>query len=122
MVKRDGSLNHCPERGSQVRILFPPLNMKNWQKKELKDSKVFNSKRTPRSGGLWFAKGDSKSDEYLIENKQTEKESFSVSVKLWEKINREALLSRRIPLLSIEMGDGKLELVVLSMEDFCSLK
>jgi len=45
-----------------------------------------------------------------------------VSVKLWEKIEREALLSRRIPLLSIELGDGKRELIVMSMEDFCSLK
>ena len=95
---------------------------KNWQKKEIKDAKLFGGRRTPRSGGLWFAKGDSKSDNYLIENKTTDKESFSVSVKLWEKINREALLSKRIPMISIEMGKGKLELIVLSMEDFCSIR
>jgi hypothetical protein len=94
----------------------------NWRIKEIKDAKLFGGKRTPRSGGLWFAKGDSKSDKFLIENKTTDKESFSVSVKLWEKINREALLSRRIPMISMEMGKGKLELVVLSMEDFCSIK
>ena len=94
----------------------------NWQKKEDRDSKVFGSKKTPRSGGMWFAKGDSKSDKYLIENKTTTHESFAISIKLWEKIEREALLSRRIPLLSIELGDGKQELIVMSMEDFCGLK
>lgn len=96
--------------------------MKKWQKKETKDAKLFGGRRTPRSGGLWYSKGDSRCEKYLIENKQTEKESFSVSVKLWKKIEREALLSSKLPILSIEMGKGSLELVVLSMEDFCIIK
>ena len=95
--------------------------MKQWQKKEKKDAKLFDGKRTPRSGGLWFAKGDVRTDKYLIENKATAKESFSVSVPLWEKIEKEALLSHRLPLLSLEMGDDKLELIVLSKDDFLAL-
>ena len=95
--------------------------MKQWQKKEKKDAKLFDGKRTPRSGGLWFAKGDVRTDKYLIENKATAKESFSVSVPLWEKIEKEALLSHRLPLLSLEMGSDKLELIVLSKDDFCAL-
>ena len=93
----------------------------NWVKKEKKDAESFGGKRTPRSGGLWFAKGDVRSNEYLIENKTTAKESFSVSVPLWEKIEKEALLSHRLPLLSLEMGNDKLELIILSKDDFCAL-
>jgi len=94
---------------------------KQWQNKEKRDTVTFGSRRTPRSGGLWFAKGDSKSEEYLIENKTTQHESFAISVKLWEKIENEALLSHRIPLISMEMGKKGLELVVISIEDFSCL-
>ena len=94
---------------------------KAWETKEKKDAKVFNGKRMPRSGGFWSAKGDIKSEKYLIESKQTTKRSFSVSIDLWKKIEREALLSNRIPLLSIEMGKEKQELIVLSCDDFLTL-
>ena len=90
----------------------------NWQKKERRDTKLFSAKNMPRSGGFWNMKGDSKSDKYLIENKTTDKESFIISTKIWNKINREALLSQRIPIISLEMGKDKLELVVLDKEDF----
>ena len=95
--------------------------MKQWQKQEKKDAKLFGGRRTLRSGGLWFDKGDVKSETYLIENKATAKESFSVSVPLWTKIEKEALLSHRVPILSLEMGKEQLELVVLSKDDFCDL-
>lgn len=92
--------------------------MKNWRKKEVSDSKVFGSKLTPRSGGFWFAKGDSRNETYLIEDKTSEHERFSVTTKLWEKINREALLSQRVPVMSLSFGEKKLELVVMSKDDF----
>ena len=92
--------------------------MKQWQKKEAKDATLFGGRRTPRSGGLWFAKGDVKSDTYLIENKTSTKERFSITAKLWEKINNEALMTKRIPVMSLEFGEKKLELVVLDKNDF----
>ena len=95
--------------------------MKKWQSKEKRDAETFGNKRTPRSGGLWFAKGDSKGEVYLIENKTTAKESFAISTHLWEKIEREALLSHRTPMISMEIGKRCLELVVLSIEDFSCL-
>ena len=94
---------------------------KAWESKEKKDAKAFNGKRMPRSGGFWSAKGDIKSGKYLIESKQTMKRSFSVSVDLWKKIEREALLSNRIPLLSLEIGKEKQELIVISRDDFLTL-
>lgn len=95
--------------------------MKQWQAKEKKDSKLFGGTRTPRSGGLWFAKGDVKSDVYLIENKTSTKERFSITAKLWEKINNEALITKRIPIMSLEFGKEKVELVVLDKNDFIIL-
>lgn len=95
--------------------------MKNWQKKEKSDAKLFEGRRMPRSGGLWFCKGDSKSKKFLIEDKTSQHEGFTVTTKLWEKISREALLSQRIPIVSAEFGDKKLELVVLDKNDFVSL-
>ena len=91
---------------------------RQWSEKEKKDAKEFGSRRTPRSGGLWFWKGDVSNDVYLIEDKTSGKNSFSITARVWKKIEREALLSHRIPLMSLEFGDDKIELVVISKDDF----
>jgi len=93
---------------------------KNWQKKEKRDSADFEARQMPRSGGLWFAKGDSRNKRFLIETKTTIHKGFTVTGKLWRKLEREGLLSRRIPVLSVELGNGS-ELVVLDKNDFISL-
>ena len=80
---------------------------KKWHKKERRDRDSFGGRRTPRSGGLWGFKGDIKSDKFLIESKQTEKKSYSVTQKLLQKLWNEAILEQRIPILSVELGDGK---------------
>jgi len=94
---------------------------KAWKKAEEKDAKTFNASLTPRSGGLWFAKGDSKSDKFLIENKTTEKKSFSISNLLWKKVEKEGLLNQRIPLISLEFLGKSVELIILDKNDFISL-
>lgn len=93
---------------------------KNWQKKERRDSVDFGARQMPRSGGLWFAKSDSRNDKFLIESKSTIHKGFTVTGKLWKKLEREGLLSSRIPVLSVELGNGS-ELVVLDKNDFISL-
>ena len=95
---------------------------KQWQTKEKKDALKFGNTRTPRSGGLWFAKGDSKGKKFLIENKTTAKENFTIQGKVWEKIENEALMERLIPLLSIEFGKKKVELIVIGKNDFLELE
>lgn len=94
---------------------------KRWEDKEKSDAKALNAKRTPRSGGLWFAKGDSKSERFLIENKTTAKENFTIQGKVWEKIAREAIMEGRVPLLSVEFGDKKIELVIIEKNDFIEM-
>jgi hypothetical protein len=97
------------------------MSKKQWQEKEKEDQKTFGAKGTPRSGGLWFAKGDSKSDIFLIENKTSAKISFSIKEKTWEKIANEAIVNSRIPMMSLEFGKKKLELIVLDKNDFIEL-
>ena len=96
------------------------MNMlnKKWQNKEKSDAKLFGGRRQKRSGGLWFQPGDVKLKEFLIDDKQTDKESFSVTKKIWQKIYHEALMNQRKPCLSLQIQD--LEVVVLDKNDFLS--
>lgn len=94
---------------------------KNWQNKEHKDAESFNARRTPRSGGLWFSKGDSKSDIFLIETKTTIHEGYTITSRIWEKIYREALLESKIATLSVEFGKKQHEVVILSKSDFIEI-
>ncbi len=91
--------------------------MKPWLKKQKRDAKDFGAKETPRSGGFWGFKGDSVTDYLLIESKKTSKKSFSISETLWQKTYDQALKSGKIPVLSVELGNGT-ELVIISKEDF----
>jgi len=93
--------------------------MKRWQKKENKDKTLFRGKLRPRSGGFWFMPGDVTTEEFLIDCKSTEKKSFSITEQIWEKIYTEALKCRKLPCLSIQLGNGT-ELVVLDKNDFLS--
>lgn len=90
--------------------------MKKWEKKEKKDSKDFGGERQKGSGNYWAKPGDVKTSDLLIDSKQTDKASYSITKKTWDKLYEEALFSFRIPVLSLIIQD--LELVVLSKEDF----
>ncbi len=94
------------------------MTKKRWQKKEQDDAKEFGGRVTPRSGGFFSFPGDVKTDDFLIDSKTTEKNRFSVTKRMWEKIDIEALKSRRMPLLSVKFGDSNIEIVILSKGDF----
>lgn len=95
---------------------------KVWQKKEMKDAKDMGGKVTPRSGGFWSNPGDVKTDEFLIDSKTSIHDRFSIPVKMWKKVRKEALTSQRMPLLSLEYGKTeRVEVVVLDRNDFITL-
>lgn len=76
------------------------------QKQEKSVAKDFNAKTVVASGALWGAKGDVRNDKFLIECKTTEKDYYSITTKVWEKIEEEALKDRmRTPLLIIDLQD-----------------
>ena len=59
------------------------------QKQEKSVAKDFNARMTVASGALWGMKGDVRNDKFLIECKTTEKGYYSVTNKVWEKIEDE---------------------------------
>lgn len=76
------------------------------QKQEKSVAKSFNARPTVASGALWGMKGDVRNDKFLIECKTTEKDYYSITTKVWEKIEEEALKDRmRTPLLIIDLQD-----------------
>ena len=91
---------------------------KRSQKQEKSVAKDFNAKVTVASGALWGMKADVRNDKFLIECKTTEKDYYSLTAKVWEKIEREAIKDRgRIPLMIIDIED-KDRLVVFKPKDF----
>lgn len=76
----------------------------NLQEKSV--AKQFGGKQVIASGALWFAHSDVRNDKFLIECKTTEKDYYSITTKVWEKIEDEALKDRmRTPLLIIDLQD-----------------
>jgi hypothetical protein len=76
------------------------------------------------SGRFWFAKGDIKFEidgiKYLVDLKQSKKGVF-VDLKMWDKIEEEAIGERRIPSLLLYLGmkpngEPKRRLLVTELE------
>jgi hypothetical protein len=99
------------------------------KKQEEATAKQFGGKVQPASGAMYFAKADVRTGEtgvgfndsdFLIENKYTDKASYSLKKQIWEKIEKEALKDNmRTPLMQIDIQDK--QLVVLNKSDFLSL-
>ena len=88
------------------------------QKQEKSVAKKFNARLTAASGALWGMKGDVRSDKYLIECKTTEKDYYTLTAKVWEKIQEEAIQDHmRTPLMVIDLKDTD-RYVVFRPKDF----
>lgn len=88
------------------------------QKQEKSVAKDMGAKVVVASGALWSAKGDVRSDKFLIECKTTEKDYYPITTKVWEKISLEADKDGvRIPLLFVDLRD-KDRYVVFNPNDF----
>lgn len=74
-----------------------------------------DAKRVKGSGRMWNAKGDVSTKQFLIEAKTKAKPSKTITVKReWlDKIDREAFVDGKTPVLAISFGDS---------EDFFVLK
>ena len=88
------------------------------QKQEKSVAKKFNARLTAASGALWGMKGDVRSDKCLIECKTTEKDYYTLTAKVWEKIQEEAIQDHmRTPLMVIDLKDTD-RYVVFRPKDF----
>lgn len=93
--------------------------MKKWQAKEKKDAKDFDGRVHKGSGNQWYQPGDVSTERFIIDSKQTDKKSYSVSLKTWDKLYEEALFLKKLPILSLQIQD--VEVVVLDKEDFLKI-
>lgn len=90
--------------------------MKKWQKHERTTAKSFNSKVNKGSGNQWYNPSDIRTEEYLLEAKQTDKKSYSISLNTWNKLADEAGLVKKIPALVLRLQET--DLIIISKDDF----
>ena len=93
--------------------------MKGWQNKEKSDAELIGGRRVRGSGNKWYAPGDSRSNDYLVESKFTEGKSYSLNYNKLQKIYNEALLTYKIPLFMVKIKD--IEVVAMFKEDWTKL-
>lgn len=89
------------------------------QAHEKRLEKVIGGSRIAASGAFWSRKGDVRSERFLVEHKFTEKKSFSLKQETLKKIEREAVMVGRIPLLGVSLGGT--DYVVMLEQDFVDL-
>lgn len=92
---------------------------KKSQKQEKQVAKEIKGKTTIASGALYFQKADVRNDEFLVECKTTAKFYYSLKIDTWERINKQAIKDgMRIPVMCIDLEDGKNRMAVFSEPDF----
>lgn len=79
---------------------------KKSQKQEKNLAKLLGGKTRPGSGSKWAAKGDVRTEKFLVEAKRTDADSIRVSAKVWNKIRKEAIREGlREPMYAIQIQD-----------------
>lgn len=87
---------------------------KNWEKCEANLAKILKGKRVAGSGN-GYTPGDILNSKYIIEVKETSKESLTFNLswvdKLWEE-SKKCIIKSKIPIFIIELGNGYRGVVV----------
>ena len=92
---------------------------KKSQKQEKSVAKDLNARTVVASGALWGSKGDVRHDNLLVECKTTDKSFYSLTMQVWEKIEKEAIRDGlRIPVMCIDLNGGKDRYAVFRDKDF----
>ena len=92
---------------------------KQSRKHEDRLAKVLGGSRTAASGAFWSRKGDVRTPDLLVEHKWTGKQSFTVKAAVLKKIQTEAILEHRTPVLGFHL-DG-INGVILFEDDWLEL-
>jgi hypothetical protein len=71
------------------------------------------------SGAGWVRKNDVRTSDLPVENKFTDKKSYSIVSQEMVKLSRTAILEDRIPVLQVDLGGRSY--VVLSENDFLEM-
>lgn len=100
--------------------VFTIRKIRSSVRQEKRIAKDVGGRRTAASGALPGLKGDVKADDWLIEAKQTQSVRYSLTLAVWRKIEREAILSGRKPALVIEMA-GR-QVVCVDYNDWLAMR
>jgi hypothetical protein len=91
------------------------------RRSETQGAKLQGGQRQPASGALRGRPGDIRDEDWLIEDKYTDADSFTITTKLIDKIMQEALQSHgRLAMLRITLPRYKLR--VMREDDYLYLK
>lgn len=91
------------------------------QRSEKQAAKLYKGRTQMASGAISHSKGDVRTARYLIEDKITDKQSYAVTRKVWDKIAKEGLQVGKQPLLRITINGKTLivcdEVLFLTLAD-----
>lgn len=88
-------------------------------KQEKRVAKEISGKQVVASGSKWGSKGDVRTTDFLVECKTTKKNFYTLNIKTWEKIEREATKDGlRIPIMCIDLEGGKVRLALFNSGTF----
>ena len=94
------------------------INKRSKQQEE-RTAEKYNGSRNVMSGAGWVRKNDVRTIDLLIENKFTDKKSYSIKSNEMVKLSRTAILEDRIPVLQVDLGGRSY--VVLLENDFMEM-
>jgi len=97
----------------------PPRGMTSSKRQEKKTAREFGGRRTQGSGNKWHDKGDVKTPKFLIECKTTDAASYRLDKATIQKIQIEAAMAGKEPVLRIDIQG--LELAVIPVYLFKNL-
>lgn len=75
--------------------------MNRWKRSEKKSAALIGGKRQPGSGAFYFAKADIVHPKFLIEHKETDKDTLSVKLDWLRKVTMQCVTSSKSPALMI---------------------
>lgn len=91
---------------------------KEWQKHEEKVAIHLKGGKRVKGSGAGNVKGDIRSDKFIVECKSTKFKSFSITERLLEKLEEDSFGADKIPILSIELENGKRKFYVITEDAF----
>ena len=93
--------------------------LKRSVKQEQRTADTYRGSRNVMSGAGWVRKNDVRAEHFLIENKFTDKKSYSIKADEMLKLSRTALMEDRIPLLQVDLQGRRY--VVLCEDDLMEI-
>ncbi len=92
---------------------------KRSKKQEERTAEKYKGSRNVMSGAGWVRKNDVRTIDLLVENKFTDKKSYSIVSQEMVKLARTAIVEDRIPVLQVDLGGRSY--VVLLENDFLEM-